>query len=96
MPVSQDLPCDEGRVRCPSGNDDWLLGVAPPRVPRSGTLEFVHFGLSAKYQLTTALARLRERGDREAVGEGLILDEENNPSPGRLDTDSLRACTGRV
>ena len=24
-----------------------------------------------KYQLTTALARLRERGDREAVGEGL-------------------------
>ena len=24
----------------------------------------------AKYQLTTALARLRERGDREAVGEG--------------------------
>ena len=34
-------------------------------------LEFVHFGLEAKYQLTTALARLRERGDREAVGEGL-------------------------
>ena len=45
-------------------------------------LEFVHFGLEAKYQLTTALARLRERGDREAVGEGLlILEEENNPSP---------------
>jgi len=38
-------------------------GGAPP-------LEFVHFGLTAKYQLTTALARLRERGDREAVGEG--------------------------
>jgi tRNA (cmo5U34)-methyltransferase len=35
------------------------------------TLEFVHFGLTAKYQLTTAVARLRERGDREAVGEGL-------------------------
>src|SRR6516225_4646795 len=33
-------------------------------------LEFLHFGLTAKYQLTTALARLRERGDREAVGEG--------------------------
>ena len=34
-------------------------------------LEFVHFGLDVKYQLTTAFARLRERGDREAVGEGL-------------------------
>jgi hypothetical protein len=32
------------------------------------TLEFVHFGLRAKYQLTTALARLREKGGREAVG----------------------------
>ena len=47
----------------------------------SRALEFVHFVLSAKYQLTTAVARLRERGDREAVGEGVILDEENNPSP---------------
>ena len=28
----------------------------------SRALEFVHFGLTAKYQLTTALARLRERG----------------------------------
>ena len=46
-------------------------------------LEFVHFGLEVKYQLTTVLARLRERGDREAVGEGasLSLEEENNPSP---------------
>jgi len=35
-------------------------------------LEFLHFGLTAKYQLTTALARLRERGDREAVGEGVV------------------------
>ena len=34
-------------------------------------LEFVHFGLDVKYQLTTAFARLRERGDRDAVGEGL-------------------------
>ena len=33
-------------------------------------LEFVHFGLEVEYQLTTALARLRERGDRAAVGEG--------------------------
>jgi hypothetical protein len=33
-------------------------------------LEFVHFDLMAKYELRTALARLRERGDREAVGEG--------------------------
>ena len=37
----------------------------------SRALEFVHLGLEVKYQLTTALARLRERGDREAVGEGL-------------------------
>ena len=32
--------------------------------------EFAHFALTAKYLLTTALARLRERGDREAVGKG--------------------------
>jgi hypothetical protein len=42
-----------------------LKGVAS-----ASPLEFVTFGLTAKYQLTTALARLRERGDREAVGEG--------------------------
>ena len=36
-------------------------------------LEFVHFGLDVKYQLTTAFARLRERGDREAVGEGFAF-----------------------
>src|SRR6516164_7320793 len=42
---------------------DWGKGLALP-------LGFVHFALTAKYQLTTALARLRERGDREAVGEG--------------------------
>jgi hypothetical protein len=35
-------------------------------------LEFLHLVLSGKYQLTTALARLRERGDREAVGEGVV------------------------
>jgi hypothetical protein len=28
-------------------------------------LEFVHFGSTAKYRLTTALARLRERGTRQ-------------------------------
>ena len=33
-------------------------------------LEFLHLGLHTKRQLTTTLARLRERGDREAVGEG--------------------------
>src|SRR6516162_11767644 len=42
------------------------------------------FGLTAKYQLTTALARLRERGDPDESGwvrDSLILHEENNPSP---------------
>ena len=43
-------------------------------------LEFVHFGLKAKYQLTAALARLRERGDREAVGEGLA-DSKGTKQP---------------
>ncbi len=38
--------------------------------PGGRPLEFLHLGLAAKYQLITALARLRERGDREAVGEG--------------------------
>jgi hypothetical protein len=48
----------------------------------SRALEFLHFGLTAKYQLTTALARLRERGDRAAVGERFAdLHEESNPSP---------------
>jgi hypothetical protein len=52
-------------------------GFAPPP-------EFVHFGLTAKYRLTTALARLRERGNPSADGwvrDSLILYEENNPSP---------------
>src|SRR5215831_1571691 len=31
----------------------------------SPALEFVRFGLTVKYRLTTALARLRERGNRE-------------------------------
>ena len=45
-------------------------------------LEFVHFGLEVKYQLTTALARLRERGTAKRwVRASLILEEENNPSP---------------
>ena len=50
----------------------------------SPALEFVHFGLSAQYQLTTALARLRERRDPSADGwvrDPQILYEENNPSP---------------
>ena len=41
--------------------------------PRVGPLEFVHFGLTAKYQLTTALARLRERGDREAAAKRWVV-----------------------
>jgi hypothetical protein len=40
------------------------------RRPLGLRLEFVHFGLIAKYRLNTALARLREREDRAAVGEG--------------------------
>src|SRR6516164_5366669 len=42
------------------------------------------FGLTAKYQLTTALARLRERGNPDESGwvrDSLIWHEENNPSP---------------
>jgi hypothetical protein len=42
--------------------------------------EFAHSGLIAKYQLTTALARLRERGDREVVGEG-FADFERRKQP---------------
>ena len=34
-----------------------------PRRPKGLRLEFVDFGLTAKHQLTTALVRLRERGD---------------------------------
>ena len=49
-------------------------------------LEFLHFGLSAKNHLRTALARLRERGDPGKSGwvrDSLILHEENNPlTPG--------------
>jgi len=50
----------------------------------SRALEFVHFGLTAKYQLTTALARLRERADREAVGEGFAESPRRKqpPTPG--------------
>jgi hypothetical protein len=33
---------------------------------------FLHLGPTAQYLLITALARLRERGDREAVGEGFV------------------------
>jgi hypothetical protein len=42
-------------------------------------------GMAAKYQSTIALARLRERGDREAVGEGFAdLDAESH-QPARID-----------
>jgi hypothetical protein len=47
--------------------------------------ECVRFGVRAKYQLTAALARLRERGDPpRRVGEGLAdLHEEKQPlTPG--------------
>ena len=49
-----------------------LLPVVSSRCTErpSLSLEFLHLGLTAKHQSTTALARLRERGDREAVGEG--------------------------
>ena len=50
----------------------------------SRALEFLHFGLSAKNHLRTALASLRERGDPDESGwvrDSLILHEENNPSP---------------
>ena len=43
-------------------------------------LEFLHLGLTGKCQLTTALARLRERGDRVAVGEG-IADPARKKQP---------------
>jgi len=51
---------------------------AVPPLPQWGRgLHFIHSGLTVKCELitkcelTTALSRLRERGDREAVGEGL-------------------------
>ena len=45
-------------------------------------VEFLHFVLTPKYQLTTALARLRERGDRAAVGEGAGLARgKSTPHP---------------
>ena len=55
-----------------------VLPAAMPRVHGGpswfavsrANLEFLHLALTAKSKLTTALARLRERGDREAVGEG--------------------------
>jgi len=54
---------------------DWGKGLALP-------LGFVHFALTAKYQLTTALARLRERGDAKRwVRDSLICHEANKPSP---------------
>src|SRR5262249_36940364 len=48
--------------------------------PEGRRLEFLHLGLTAKCQLTTALARLRERGDRVAVGEG-IADPARKKQP---------------
>jgi hypothetical protein len=63
-----------------AGNYQW------PRVRRESQsfalrLEFVHFGLTAKCQLTTALARLRERGDPACgMGEG-FADFEQRKQP---------------
>ena len=55
------------------GRDALPVGIAGAVVrlaPTEGPGQVVYSGLTAKYQLATALARLRERGDREAVGEG--------------------------
>src|SRR5215472_15858749 len=59
---------------------NWAL-VASLALSRA--LEFVHFGLTAKYQLPTALARYCGRGGtaKRWVRDSLILCEENNPSP---------------
>jgi hypothetical protein len=48
-------------------------GPAGGWAPLRGILELVHFRVTAEYQLTIALARLWERGDREAVGEGFAF-----------------------
>ena len=61
-------------------NDKECCGAVRKGGASAPPLEFVHFGLTAKYQLTTALARLRERGDREAVGEG-FADLERRKQP---------------
>src|SRR5215470_3481323 len=59
---------------------NWAL-VASLALSRA--LEFVHFGLTAKYQLPTALAHYCGRGGtaKRWVRDSLILCEENNPSP---------------
>src|SRR5215831_7083056 len=80
-PSARLKPCPDTRPRNPRGNQDFELN---PRCPaedmgkdqpygglRGRGLEFRHLGLTPKCQLTTALARLRERGDRAAVGEGI-------------------------
>jgi hypothetical protein len=46
--------------------------------------EFVHFGLTAKYQLTTTLGRRGDRGGPDESGwvrDSLIWPQENNLSP---------------
>jgi hypothetical protein len=58
----------------------FIIAILGWRRPLGLRLEFVHFGLSAKYQLTTALG-LRRGGDCEAVGEGLISKGDgHNPA----------------
>jgi hypothetical protein len=61
-------------------------GASPPEKPRprkgSQSSEFLHLGLTAKYQLITALARLRETGTAKRwVRDSLLIHEKNNPSP---------------
>jgi hypothetical protein len=56
--------------------------AALPREKLRRSLEIVHFGLTAKYQLTAALARLREiRGDPRS---GLFPVENNQKQILRL------------
>ena len=60
-----------------------LVTLSETTRPFSPAAEFVHFGLTAKHQLTTALARLRVRGIPHAgwARDSLSLCEENNLSP---------------
>ena len=76
--ISCDLRVAQSFPRLDSGRGELQPAVLPLGVPLRGTgvgaclpLGFVHLALTAKYQLTTALARLRERGDPpRRVGEG--------------------------
>ena len=59
--------------------------LCQPHRPKGLRQEFAHFGLTTKYQLTTALARLRERGDPACgMGEGVadLARREQPLTPG--------------